>query len=177
MDDDFTKPYRKIAAAEELLEQNSLLTIYIEFYKKKFRGEPIFPVDKIHFKHIKEIRSTAKERAYALIQHFFTMKDEWFVKQAYSLECLAKNLHKVNADYSQRVEPAHKMQGKLKMQFYCEACWVEFTLICEPGFDFINGLVRCEKCTQLNQPLKRVSKEERRRTILKLGAAFPEVPK
>lgn len=168
--------YKRIAAAEDVVEQNTLLDEYIRCYKNKYRGEPIFSVDNIHFRHIKTIRQSAKEKSRALINHFFAMKDDWFEKQAYSLDCLVKNLHRVNSDYSNRIEPQRKMQGKLKMQFHCDACWQEFTLICAPEYDFLNVLVRCEPCTAANRPLKKISKEERRATVLKLGSAFPGVP-
>lgn len=168
--------YKRIAAAEDLVQSNALLDLYISLYKKKYRGEPIFPVSRAHHTQIKDFARNAGDKAHGIMQFYFEMKDEWFIKQAYSLDCLLKNLHRIAAEYSQRTGTAQKLKGKLKIQFHCDACWQEFTLICAPEYDFLNVLVRCEPCTTANKPLKKISKEERRATILKLGSAFPDVP-
>ncbi len=174
-DDQWNKQYTRLAAVEEQLDLNSFLDRYVELYKKKFRGEPIFGIDNIHFKHAKDIQKMAGTKAFALVEHYFSMHDKWFEDHAYSLDCLVKNLDRVNADHSKR-QP-RELEGKLKIDFHCDACWKPFVLICDPTYDFLNAAVRCEDCTKANKPLKKLSKKERRKTVLKLGAAFPEMPK
>lgn len=174
-DDDFTKPYRKIAAAEELIEEGSLMQDYVALYKKKFRGEPLVDVGRVQIAQIKHLKSVARDRALALLHHYFTMNDPWFIQQAYSLECLIKNLHKVHASFSQRTTH-HKDSGKIELQFHCDACWKEFTLVCDMHFDLLNKMVRCPPCEMENKPLKTVSKQNRRTVSQTLGSAFPKMP-
>lgn len=171
-EDDYNKQYTRIAAAEDLVEQNSLMQDYIVLYKKKFRGEPLVDVGRTHIAQIKHLKNTAKEKAHALLHHYFQMQDPWFIQQAYSLDCLIKNLHKVHASFSQRTT-AHRDSSNVKMEIFCDACWKEFTYVCSMQYDFLNKTVRCEECERENKPVKKVSKEQRRATILKLGAVFP----
>lgn len=174
-DDEFTRPYRRIAAAEESLERNALLDYYVKLYKQKYRAEPIFPITAVTQTQIKDLQRIMKDKAYATLTAYFQISDKWFEQQQYSLDCLLKNLSKVNVQI-QKLDNTQKLKGKLKMQFHCDSCWQEFTLICAPDYDFLNVLVRCEPCTAANRPLKKISKEERRATVLKLGNAFPDVP-
>lgn len=173
MNEEQCKPYQRIAAAEEQLEHNSLLSLYIELYKKKYRAEPIFPVSNAHLTQIKDLRRAVKEKAYFFISSYFEMRDDWFEKQHYSLDCLLKNLNKVNTYLSSRTERTRD-RGKIKLQFHCDACWKGFTLTCDMHFDFLNKPVFCEACGP-NAKVKRLNKEERRATVLKLGRAFPDL--
>lgn len=167
-------PYRKIAQAEELVNANALLDLYIALYKKKFRGEPIFPVSNEHLNMIKSFGRASGSKAYELLQHFFEMRDEWFQKQAYSIACLMNNLNKVNASYSQKAA-AYRPSGTMQADVFCDHCWEDMviTVPMNHNFDKTNC---CDKCKENRVPPKRVSQAERRKTILKLGAAFPELP-
>ncbi len=176
-DFEYSKSYRKLAAVEDKIQQDSLLELYVMLYKDKYKNEPIFPVDNKQYKFVKELRQqVGDEKARTFLHSYFEIRDDWFSKQHHSLECLLKNINKVALFASKRSD-TNKLRGKLKMQFHCDSCWCEFTLICEPDFDYCNKLVRCPECEGANKPLKRVSKEERRKTILKLGMMFPEMPK
>lgn len=174
-DDEFLKSYRKVAAAEELIETNTLLELYSTLYKKKYKGEPIFPFNKYHLQQIKDFKRATGEKAYYILQHYFTMRDPWFESQAYSVECLIKNLNRINADFSSK-NSIHTPSGYMEIDFYCDACWVKFLLKAPMSWDLTTRFIRCPDCEKEDRPLKRVSKEERRNTILKLGAAFPELP-
>lgn len=168
-------PYRKIAAAEEQIDSNALLDLYVELYKRKFYNEPIFPIHNGHFNQIKAFRKQAGERAYALLQHYFEMKDEWFHNQAYSLDCLLKNLNKVNAAYGQKAHVS-ELKDHISIPFHCDSCWHPFTLTVKANYDF-NRLTRCVECEREKRPIKTVTKEERRAAILKYGATFVKLPK
>ena len=167
--------YKRIAAAEELVNSNALLDLYSRLYKKKYRGEPIFPVSNAHLTQIKDFSRAVGDKAHGIMQHYFEMKDDWFIKQAYSLDCLIKNIHKVSASYSQRTNREHLHAGKRENQVYCDACWEEFTLLCDMNHDWDRPII-CDTCKQTGKKPKRLTKEERHRTILKLGNAFPEMP-
>lgn len=176
MNDDFEKPYRKIAAAEEQLERGALLDYYVKLYKQRYRAEPIFPVTAVTQTQIKDLQRIMKDKAYDTLTAYFKMKDDWFEKQHFSLDCLLKNLSKVNVQVT-KAQGVAKAQGKISIQIYCDSCWNEFNLICDMHFDFLNKPVRCEPCYAQDAPLKRVSKQERHGTITRLGSAFPEMPK
>lgn len=174
-DDQWNKQYRRLDAVEELSNRSALLELYARLYKEKFRLEPIFPSTNAHEAQLKALqKAVGADKAYALIQTFFEIRDTFFEKQQYSLECLMKNLNRVNVE-AQRKHGEERLKGKLSMEFHCDACWTPFELICEPTYDYINKLVRCEPCKTESKQLKRVSKEERRATILKLGNAFPDL--
>lgn len=174
-EDDGLKQYRRIAAAEDLIESNALLELYVRLYKKKYRGEPLFHVNNVHLTQIKDFKKHAKEHAYGIMQHYFEMRDDWFIKQAYSLDCLIKNLHRVSADYTSRTT-VHRQKGQVELEFFCDACWKPFNLICDLNYNFLNNPVRCPECKTLNAPLRRVNPADRRKTSIQVGQAFPDVP-
>lgn len=158
-------PYRKLAAVEELQDSNALLDLYVKLYKKKFRGEPIFPVSKAHLTQIKDFRKNAGDKAYELLQHYFEMKDEWFIKQAYSLDCLLRKIHIVAASYSQKVGKEQVPAGKERViEFNCDSCWRPFMLPTSFKHD-PDKQVRCPECERENKAPKRVTKEERARAL------------
>lgn len=168
------RPYKKIQAAEDLVNSNALLDLYVTLYKKKYKAEPIFPVTREHLNLIKSFAQSTGPRAYGLLEHFFEMKDDWYHKQAHSLACLMNNLNKVNASYSQRVA-AHKPSGLMHINTFCDACHAYFVLEVPMNHD-MNKTRRCGPCTKENRPVKTTSKEERRIAVLQMGNAFPELP-
>lgn len=174
-DDEWSKPYRKIKAAEDLIQENTLLDDYVRLYKKKFRGEPLVGVSRIHQAQIKHLVAISGDKAHHLLEHYFTMKDEWFIKQAYSLDCLIKNIHKVSADFSQRIT-RHKDSGKISIATTCDSCWKPFVLVCDLHFNYYDRPSRCPECEKENKPIRYASAAEKKRLTNKIGASFPEMP-
>lgn len=174
MDSELHKPYKKIQAAEEQLEINTLLDSYVALYKKKFRGEPLVDLNPVHTAQIKQLKKLAKDKAHFLLSHYFAMNDPWFIQQAYSLDCLMKNLHKVHADYSKRHSVNYNHEKCItSVNFWCESCWKDLVV---QDKNFPNGFYQCEECKTAKRPMRLVSKEERRVTILKYGNMFPDLP-
>jgi hypothetical protein len=174
-DDHYSKQYKRIAAADDLIQEGALMQDYIALYKKKYRGEPLVDVNRVQIAQIRHLKTLAKDKAHALLHHYFTMSDSWFIQQAYSLDCLIKNLHKVHADFSKKAT-VHRDSGKIARQFLCEACEKEFTLATDLHADISKKLVRCEACEKENRPMKTYTRAERHAAILKIGSAFPEMP-
>ncbi len=176
MDDELSRPYKKLAAVEEQIESNSLLDHYVDLYKRKYRTEPIFPVTRVHMTQIKDLQRLTKGQARVFISEYFQMKDDWISKQHHSMDCLLKSLNKIGASVAKR-DAVKDLKGKIKLQFHCDSCWNEFTFICDSNFKYCDEFVQCEECKRVKARPKRVSKEERREAILKLGFAFKEIPK
>lgn len=174
MNDEFRRPYVRLKETEDQITANNLLNLYITLYKQKFKGEPIFPTSKTHLTMLKNLVTSCGQRAYGIIEHYFEMKDEWFKQQAFSIDCLLNNLNKVNASYSEKVARTG-FSGMLTVQTFCDACWGDCFITVKANHNF-DTPHRCPECEKNNVPLKRVSLEERRNTILKLGAAFKELP-
>lgn len=174
-DDEFNRPYRKIQAAEDLIEENALMARYVELYKKKFRGEPLVDVNRVQLAQLKAFKRIAGIHAHTLMSHYFEMHDKWFTDQAYSIDCLIKNINKVHASLSQRTGRVN-LSGKLKIPFHCDACWKEFDLICDMKFDYTSRVVKCPECEASNKPVKVVTQTQRKETIMRLGYGFPEMP-
>lgn len=175
MSDDFDKPYRKLIAANDKIEDETLMQEYIHLYKQKFRGQPLFDVNRVHLAQIKHFRSLTKENAHALLNHYFTIKDPWFENQAYSIGCLISNLQKVSASFTQKTT-VRKDTGKLMMEFGCDSCGIQFTMIEDLNADY-SKIIRCEKCVKENRPVLKTTPEQRRASNLKLGTVTPEFPK
>lgn len=172
--EDYIKPYKKLAAAEDLLESNALLTQYIDLYKRKFKGVPIFPVNRAHLTTIKDFAKAAGPQAHAMIEHYFEMRDEWFIKQAYSLDCLLRNIQKVGASLSQS-SSRRVNNAKMQINWGCDSCWKEFLLVVSIHYDF-SKITRCKDCEEKNRPYVTVNKEERARFMSNIAKAFPEIP-
>lgn len=168
--------YKRIAAAEEQLERQGLLDYYIKLYKQKYRAEPIFPVTAAVQTQIKDLQRIMKERSYDAITAYFQIHDKWFEQQHYSLACLLKNLSKINVQI-QRNTTRVKMEGKLSVEISCDCCWKKFKLVCDANVSFLDKPVRCEECAKSGARVKIPSKEERRAAVLKLGNAFPDMPR
>lgn len=178
MNDDFeyTKGYRKIAAAEELQVQNDLLDLYLRLYRERYKQEFIVPVDKKHFKHIKDLReAVGNERALGIIYAFFEVRDSWFEKQHHSLECLLKNINKLS-QYVAHLQRKQKLNGKLCIEMRCDACGNAFERILDPNHNF-DEIFRCADCMDENKPLYKPSQEERLGALHMINATFKEVPK
>ncbi len=173
-EDSWNNPYKKLQAVEDQIEEGSLMQSYVDLYRKKFRGEPLIDVNKVSIAQVKHLKSVAKDKAHALLHHYFEMRDDWFVKQAYSLDCLIKNLNKVNASYSQRTTN-HKDSGKIQVQFSCDSCSREFTLVCDMHYNLVNKRTRCIDCERDDKPGKVVTKEKKY-AAARTGTIFPEMP-
>lgn len=161
MNDDYLRysSSAKMGQAHDLIESNALLDLYIKLYKKKYRGEPVFPVSNAHLTQIRDFKRNAKDKAYELLQHFFEMKDQWFENQAYSLDCLLKNLHKISASYSSRT--GHVQKGiMIEIKFFCDACGLEFKKTLPAQTDPTKHFARCEACEKKNAPQRRMPKEK-----------------
>jgi hypothetical protein len=167
-------PYKKIQAAEDLVNSNALLDLYVVLYKKKYKDEPLFGVNKEHLNLIRSFSKSAGHKSYGLLEHFFEMKDDWFHKQAHSLSCLMNNLGKVHASYSQKNAVA-RPAGTMRINTFCDACWGYFVLEAPGNYNF-DKPKRCSDCIDNNVPLKRVTKEERAKAVKIISKSFPEIP-
>lgn len=169
-DNELHKPYLKLKTITDQQEQNFLIEVFSSHWKLKFKGIPIFPVSNFHFTQMKDFRRAAGPNAALLIEHYFSMKDEWFSKQAYSLDCLIKNVNKVNASFSQHQHArsqANMLAPSINPMF-CESCWKELHITVPLDFDF-NKAVRCEECRDRDRPFKRVTRAERLAANIKFG--------
>lgn len=151
MDDELAKPYKKIAAAEELIEANSLLDLYIDMYKRKYKTEPIFNVTRAHTTQIKDLQRLTKGQGRVFISEYFQMRDDWFHKQQYSLDCLIRNLNKVAVAVKKR-EAHVDLKGKMIIQIICDSCHKELRLYWPMDSTFVTKTVRCEVCERENRP-------------------------
>lgn len=169
-------PYRKVQAAENLVNSNALLDYYVLEYKKKFRNQPILPVDNSHLTTAKDIAKATGNRAYAIVEHYFTMDpDGWYSKNGYTIEFLKRNLAAVNTSLS-KLTPRHNKSDTINVHTFCDCCWKDMIRVVrfDHNYDDPN---RCENCIASGTPLKRVTKKERQQTVLKLGAVFPDLPR
>jgi hypothetical protein len=171
--DDYEAPYRRLAAVEEQQQQNDLVDLYLKLYKEKYRQEFIVPVDRNHFKHIKDLRNVAGPKAMGILIAYFEMRDDWFSKQHHSLECLLKNINRVNAHLQQK-QKAQELKGLILLNFYCEACGELNSVPVKPSYDG-NTPYRCNTCIEKNRPFWRPNKEERRKALMNINRAFPEL--
>lgn len=170
MNEELAGPYRKLEAVQEQQEAAFLVEVFSSHWKLKFKSMPIFPVSNYHFTQMKEFRKSAKAagaNAEALIEHYFSIRDEWFEKQAYSLDCLCKNVNKVNASYG-KAKHSQDRSNKIRITRFCDCCEVPMELELPLDFDF-NALLRCEDCKNGNKPPKKTTKAERMTKIVKFG--------
>lgn len=176
-DDVWNKQYTRAAAVEDQLELDSLATHYQELYKKKHRGMmPLIADNNAHLFAFRELRRITGQKAFEILEAYFQMKDEWFEKQGYSMQCLLKNLNRVN-QVAQRTTATRSLQGKIEIRVHCDSCWTQFDLTCPMTFDFLTELVRCDECKKMNRPLKLVTKEDRDAAMRGYYLKFPEMPK
>lgn len=120
---EYLKPYLKLQAVEELKEQNRLLDLYVKHHQIRYKARPVFPPGTAHLTLLKDLKKMANEKAGALIEHYFKMEDPWFKTQCHSLDCLKKNLNKVNADYEQRsVKMTHNEKIRIEFLRVCSKC-------------------------------------------------------
>lgn len=170
-DDEFQRPYKRIAAAEELVDANSILDCYITAYKKKFRNEPIFPKSNAHLTQIKDLKSQTKGRGYEFIQAYFQMKEWVFEQQHYSLDCLLKNLNKVSTYLATRAPQTKAGTKTVAFDGYCDFCWGRMTVEDEISPTAFSGTMKCEQCIKENGPVKKIPHTRR------LEVNLPELPK
>lgn len=117
------QPYRRIQAKEQLLEQNYLLRVYENCYLRTYKAKYIAQLGNSDRTIIQDIRRMSPDKAGNLIEHYFEMKDKWFVEMRHSLEVLKRNLNKVNSDYE-------KSQGRgmaptdvgVSVKLSCDRC-------------------------------------------------------
>lgn len=174
MDDEskrlWNKQYRRLDTVQEQQEQDFLMQVYSSCYKRKFKTEPIFPVSNVHLTLMRDFRKLVGPKASELIETYFNMVDDWFIKQHYSLDCLIKNAGKVNAYFSSKME--HKaLSGCMSIEAHCDSCWKAFPLTVKIGHDQ-NKLTRCPDCETKNLPCKKTTKKERHLANIKFGGAF-----
>lgn len=169
MDDELSKPYKKLAAVEEQIESNSLLDLYIDLYKRKYKTEPIFPVTRVHMTQIKDLQRLTKGQARVFISEYFQINDEWIKKQHHDLPTLLKSLNKLSAIIAKR-DGQKDLRGKLTIQFHCDACQREFTLLWPMNSTYCDKLVRCHECERQNKPTQKINMKT------KLVCKLPEVP-
>lgn len=169
-DNEFYRPYKKLQAVQDQQEQNLLVDIYASHWKNKFKSMPIFPVSNSHFTQMKDFRRAAGPNAALLVEHYFTMKDDWFIKQAYSLDCLVKNLNKVNASFG-TLQHSKSNSNQMSIKIGCDACWEILELSVPINFDF-NRPVRCVTCVDHGKSIRHTTKAERTAAVVKFGETF-----
>lgn len=94
-------PYRKLQAAEDLSEQNYLMQVYANCYQATYKSKYIPALGHVDRTAIQDIRRMLPDKAAQVIEHYFKMKERWFVEMRHSLEVLKRNLNKVYSDYEQ----------------------------------------------------------------------------
>lgn len=173
--ENYKKTYGKIQAVVENQEQNFLVEVFASGWKAKHKGNYIFPVTNAHFTQMKDFRRQVGSCAAQLIEHYFTMRDDWFIQQRHSLDCLLKNVNKVIASYSTNAH-ARESAGKMSVPFHCDSCWEPFNLLVPITYNF-DRPSRCPECEKQNTPLRVVSKEDRNKALHILGTIFLDVDK
>lgn len=172
--ENYKKTYGKINAAQEQQEQNLLVDVFASGWKAKHKGNYIFPVTNSHFQQMRDFRKAAGTNAAQLIEHYFTMRDEWFIKQRHSLDCLCKNLNLVNASYSSQAH-AREHAGGMHVPFHCDSCWKPFELLAPITYNF-DRPTRCPDCEKVNRPVKHTTKAERQGALRGFKLVFLDVP-
>lgn len=137
-------PYRKVAAVHELQESNYLVNLYLNCYERHYKAKFIFPLGNAHLTLIQDIKKQAQDRTAALIEHYFKVKEQWFSQQNHSLECLKKNLNKVNADYEKRSQMTQTSETFIKSWLSCDKCFKHFWWVGNPHK--LEGPRICEEC-------------------------------
>lgn len=167
-EEQYRQTYGKIQAAQDQQEQSYLVDVFSRCWKNKFYSFPLFPTSNYHFVQMRNLKKEAGDKAAELIEHYFEIKDEWFIKQAYSLDCLCKNINKVNASLASRA--THERAGDLLIRYACDACEKQIDLRVPSNYKFI--FERCEDCIKANRPFKFSTKEERARSVIGMGQAI-----
>lgn len=89
------QPYRRLQATEDLHEQNYLMKLYANCYKALYKSNYIPALGHVDRTTIADIKRMAPDKAAQIIEHYFKMKDKYFVEMRHSLEVLKRNLNKV----------------------------------------------------------------------------------
>lgn len=125
-------PYKKMTAVQELQESNFLLDLYTKCHERVYKTKPVWPLGNLHLTLIQDIRRMATDKTPNLIEHYFKMKDDWFVKRCHALDVLKQNLDKVNIDYETKGKNIVRSEAlKISTLVICEVCdekneWVGF---------------------------------------------------
>lgn len=154
-EDDLKAPYRKLQAVQEKLEEDSLWQLYCDLFKKKYYDVPVVNSTNATQTLVRDIRRKLGVRAVPLLQHYFTMKEDWFLARAYSLETFIKEIQRIGADYSKKNLPHNK--GDLTVIVRC--------VLCKKDFEkrLINNRTDCDyRCPSCElEPYEKSTKESR----------------
>ena len=168
-------PYKKLKKAEDLVNSNALLDEYVRLYKERYKGLPVFPASNTHLNMIKSFASAAGHKAYALLETFFEMSDPWYVQHGHSIDCLLNNISKVNAVFSQKTA-TKKLAGNINLHTFCDCCHKFMIAVVKANHNY-DTPNKCEECEKSNAPLKRVTKEEIKKTAGTMFNVALEIPK
>ena len=101
----------------EQRQVNECADSYREAFHDRVGKEPkIDNLDRAGFEFL--IKQIGYEETLDAIEHYFEMKDEWFITQAYSVKCLKDNINKVIMSLAQREELENANKN---IQIMCES--------------------------------------------------------
>lgn len=136
---------------KSLNESSRVQETYVECYKRRYGVNPIVSTngtDQTVFKDL--ARSLGITKACQLVEHYFKMNNDWFVKKGHSVAVLKSEIGVINGALGDKPQQQQALGGmKLRVLLYCDnlGCDVKFTrdVPMNHNFDQSN---RCTKCAK-----------------------------
>lgn len=172
MDEEYLKPYKKAQAVEEQIEFDSLMDYYRDRYKREYYTSPIFNNEAHGRTLIKDLKRLMGIKSRDVITTYFEMKDDWFVKQMHSLDCLLRNLNKVNSVLEKKTGTVQSGNSRrIRMTMSCDSCWKQFEYVRDWKEDFTTKPVFCNACGS-GAKTRTVTRDQARLAFMKMGQNF-----
>lgn len=133
-----------------LIESSRVQEVYIESYKRRYGVNPIISTngtDQTVFKDLARTIGVAK--ACQLVEHYFKMNNDWFVKKGHSVAVLKSELGVINGSLGDKPQQREAAQGlRMRVLVYCDnsGCDVKFERDVPMNHNF-DSRNRCTKCT------------------------------
>lgn len=129
---------------QEIEHSNYLLEVYCALFNKKYNTKPVFEDSNPQFDQIKTFKKMGAERSAAILEHYFSIEDQWFINNAYSIPCLVKNFNRVSASLGSKSSTMGKVKG-MDVRIYCDHCDVSFLKTVKENHNF-DDLALCPPC-------------------------------
>lgn len=134
-----------------LIESSRVQETYVDSYKRRYGVAPIISTngtDQTVFKDL--ARSLGIAKACQLVEHYFKMNNDWFVKKGHSVAVLKSEIGVINGALGDKPQQQASLGGlRMRVFLYCDArgCDVKFTRDVAMNHNFEQSN-RCTKCAK-----------------------------
>ena len=131
------------------IKAGKLLDLYRRLFKERFGQDPVTHVtdDTEDLRWV--VSSVGFDRAYALLESYFLIQDEWVAGQGFSIRWFKNNINRIITQSAPSKKPGSGLNPgtrRIHDKLYCDACWEPFSCSYSLSDNIDQLTINCPDC-------------------------------